>query len=91
MMTKKHKKESKLMTANLKLSTLTFTTTEDVQQRIDALIRANPGLSFTWLMNQAILNFLDCPSVSLRRGDLTSENDTKKFLLENLKLMEDLD
>ncbi len=67
-----------------------FNINGDLAQRIDDFIRENPGVSFTLLVNQALLQWLKNPQIALRSSKKLSEEDVKKFLQENAALMDDL-
>lgn len=67
-----------------------FNISSDLAQRMDDFIQANPGISFTWLVNQAIVNFLKNPQVSLRNPNPMNEDEIQKFMKDNKELMDDL-
>lgn len=67
-----------------------FNLSGDLAQRLDDFIKANPGVSFTWLVNQALLNFLKNPQVTLRAPTPMTADDLKRFMEENKNLMDDL-
>ena len=67
-----------------------FNLSSDLAQRIDDFIQANPGISFTWLVNQAIMNWLKNPQVSLRNPKPMTEDDINRFMDENKDVMDDL-
>lgn len=67
-----------------------FNTTGDLAQRMDDYIRDNPGVSFTMLVNQALIQWLKNPVVELTgRGQLT-ERELQKILEDNRELLKDL-
>jgi hypothetical protein len=67
-----------------------FNTSGDLAQRIDDFIRANPGISFTWLVNQALVNWLQNPQVMLKNPKPMTADDVNRFMDENKDLMDDL-
>ena len=62
----------------------------DLAQRIDDFIRENPGVSFTLLVNHALLQWLQNPQIALRNSKKLTEDDVKKFMADNAGLMDDL-
>jgi hypothetical protein len=73
----------------MKVVKKSFNLVGDLAQRVDDFIQENPGISFTWLVNQALLQWLKDPQVTLKTSKM-SEDDLKKFMEANKGLMEDL-
>ena len=73
----------------MKVIKKSFNLVGDLAQRVDDFIQENPGISFTWLVNQALLQWLNNPQVTLKTSKM-SEDDVKKFMEDNKGLMEDL-
>ncbi len=67
-----------------------FNISSDLAQKIDDFIQVNPGISFTWLVNQSLVNFLRNPQVTLQNPKPMNEDDLKKFMADNSELMDDL-
>lgn len=69
-----------------------FNVNADIAQRIDDVVQANPGLSFTFIMNQALASWLSNPSVQVMGGTprRVSDLDVDGFLNDNSGLMGDL-
>ncbi len=63
--------------------------TPDMAQRIDDVIEKNPGLSFTFIMNQALANWIQKPTLNVDVGQFNSD-DVNQFMHENSDLMDDL-
>ena len=74
---------------SMKVIKKSFNLVGDLAQRADDFIQENPGISFTWMMNQALLQWLNNPQVTLKTSKM-SEDDVKKFMEDNKGLMEDL-
>lgn len=69
-----------------------FNINPDLAQRLDDIIQKNPGLSFTFIMNQALEAWLVDPRLSLsaqQRGPVT-DDEMDKFLRDNSSLMDKL-
>ena len=75
------------MVNNIKKS---FNIPGDLAQRLDDFIVQNPGISFTWLVNQALLQWLKNPQVTLNTSKAMTEEEVRKFMEQNKGLMEDL-
>ena len=73
----------------MKVIKKSFNLVGDLAQRVDDFIQENPGISFTWLVNQALLQWLNNPQVTLKTSKM-SDDDVKKFMEANKGLMEDL-
>ncbi|WP_397601269.1 hypothetical protein [Silvanigrella sp.] len=66
-----------------------FNLDPDTAQQIDEIIRENPSLSFTLLVNQALAQWVKDPVIELKTKRHTEE-DLNKFLEENAELMDQL-
>lgn len=66
-----------------------FNMEADLAQRMDDFISKNPGVSATFILNQAIKQWLKSPSVKLNHTQAT-DDDVDKFLRDNSELMDDL-
>lgn len=73
----------------MKVVKKSFNMRADLEAELDAFVRNNPGVSFTLIMNQALLMWLGCPTVRLQKRPMT-EKEVRKFLAKNRGLMEDL-
>jgi hypothetical protein len=73
----------------MKLIKKSFNVDADLAQRVDDLIRENPGASFTLVMNLALRQWLKNPTFQLNRSKATAK-DIEKFLRENTELMDSL-
>jgi hypothetical protein len=74
----------------LKIMKKSFNLAGDIAQRVDDFIDKNPGVSFTLLVNQALLQWLKNPQVTLNTARKMTKEDVKKFMEENKDLMKDL-
>lgn len=66
-----------------------FNMEADLAQQMDDFLNMNPGVSATFVMNQAIKQWLKNPSFKLNQTQATDE-DVDQFLRENSDLMDDL-
>ena len=69
-----------------------FNISPDLAQKVDDIIQKNPGLSFTFIMNQALEAWLIDPRLRLaaqQRGPVT-DDEMDKFLRDNSALMDKL-
>jgi hypothetical protein len=72
-----------------------FNINADLAQKVDDIIQDNPGLSFTFIMNQALEAWTKNPSVMLhstqgKRSISTSIDEMDEFMKENSSLMDKL-
>jgi hypothetical protein len=60
-----------------------FNLSSDVAQRLDDFVTANPGLSFTVIVNQALETWLKNPKLALRIPTSHTEEDVDAVIAEN--------
>ena len=71
---------------DVKILKKSFNVSPDLAQRMDDFIGANPGVSFTLLVNQALESWLKNPTFNFKKGEFSPED----FMDENKDLMHDL-
>lgn len=67
-----------------------FNINADIAQRIDDFISANPGVSFTLVVNQALMKWLELPQITLNLQKPMGDDQIDKFMKDNSGLMDDL-
>ena len=67
-----------------------FNITGDVAQRVDDFIKANPGVSFTLVVNQALMKWLEDPKITLNLRKPMTDDEIDQFMKDNSDLMDDL-
>lgn len=73
----------------MKIIKKSFNMDADLAQRVDDIIRENPGASFTLVMSMALRQWLKNPTFELNRRQATEE-DVQKFMRDNKDLMDSL-
>ena len=67
-----------------------FNMNADLAQRIDDFIAANPGVSFTLVVNQALMKWFEQPQITLNLQKPMGDDEIDKFMKDNSDLMDDL-
>lgn len=66
-----------------------FNLVPEISKAIDLIVEENPHFSFTVLVNQALVNWLKNPVITLNQKRFTKE-DVGKFMEDHSELMDSL-